>query len=71
MIMMKLLLYLDARYDNNGPQAGVKIKGILCHFFIFTLDQIIVLNKYCTYNKPIPKILHVNTLQNLCKMRYK
>ena len=24
------------------------IKGILCDFFIFTLDQIIVLNKYCT-----------------------
>ena len=22
-------------------------------------------------NKPIPKILHVKTLQNLCKMRYK
>ena len=32
-------------------------------FFIFTLDQIIVLNKYYTYNKPIPKILHVKTLQ--------
>ena len=30
-----------------------------------------VLNKYCTYNKPIPKILHVKTLQNLCKMRCK
>ena len=40
-------------------------------FFIFTLEQIIVLNKYCTYNKPIPKISHVKTLQNLCKMRYK
>ena len=47
------------------------IKHILCDLFIFTLDQIIVLNKYCTYNKPIPKILHVKTLQNLCKMRYK
>ena len=40
------------------------IKGILCDFFIFTLDQIIVLNKYFTYNKPIPKIVHVKTLQN-------
>ena len=35
------------------------------------ITQIIVLNIYCTYNKPIPKISHVTTLQNLCKMRYK
>ena len=28
------------------------LKGILCDFFIFTLDQIIFLNQYCTYNKP-------------------
>ena len=27
------------------------VKGILCDFFIFTLEQIIVLNKYCTYNQ--------------------
>ena len=47
------------------------LKEILCDFFIFTLDQIIVLNKHCTHNKPIPKISHVKTLQNLCKMRYK
>ena len=33
-------------------------KGILCDFFILTLEQIIVLNK-------------CQTLQNLCKMRYK
>ena len=39
--------------------------------FILTLEQIIVLNKYCTYNNPIPKISHVKTLQNSCKMRYK
>ena len=26
---------------------------------------------YLMYNKPIPKISHVKTLQNLCKMRYK
>ena len=31
-----------------------------------TLEHIIVLNKYCTYNKPIPRISHVKTLQNLC-----
>ena len=31
-------------------------KGILWDFFNFTLEQIIVLNKYGTYNKPIPKI---------------
>ena len=47
------------------------LKGILCDFFILTLEQIIVLNKYCTYNKPIPKISQAKTLQNLCKMRYK
>ena len=47
------------------------LKGILWDFFIFALQQIIVLNKYCTYNKLIPKISHVKTLQNLCKMRYK
>ena len=39
--------------------------------FIFTLEQIIILNNYCTYNKPIPKISHIKTLQNLCKVKYK
>ena len=38
------------------------IKGILCDFAILTLKQIIFLNKYCTYNKPIPEISHVKTL---------
>ena len=47
------------------------LKGTLCDFFIFTLEQIIVLNKYSTYNKPIPKISDVKTLQNLCKMNFK
>ena len=52
---------------------GWCLKGILWHVFVITLEQIIVLNKYCTYNKPtcIPKISHVKTLQNLCIMRYK
>ena len=50
---------------------GLYIKGILCDFYKFTLEQIIAFNKYCTHNKPIPKISHVKTLQNLCKMRYK
>ena len=45
------------------------ISGMLCDFFICTLEQIIVWNKYCTYNKPIPKISCDKTLQNLCKMR--
>ena len=49
----------------------VKVNGSLCDISIFTLEQIIVLNKYCTYKKPISKISHVKTLQNLCKMRYK
>ena len=40
-------------------------------FFQLHTEQIIVLNKYCNYNKPIPKISHVKTVQNLCKMRYK
>ena len=30
----------------------------------------IPLNKYCTYNKPNPKISHVKTLQNLCNMSH-
>ena len=44
---------------------NLPFKGILCDLFIFTLDQIIVLNKYCTYmyNKPIPKILCQNTTE--------
>ena len=37
----------------------VKIKGILCHFLIFTLEEIFILNKY-------HKILHAKTLHNLC-----
>ena len=44
---------------------------MLCDLFIFTLKWIIVLNKYFTSKKPIPKVSHVKTLQNLCKMRYK
>ena len=47
------------------------IKGIVCDFVIVTIEQVIDLNKYCPYNKPIPKISRVKTLQNLCKMRYK
>ena len=42
------------------------IKGILCDFFILTFGDSIVLHKYCTYNKPITKLSHVKTLQNLC-----
>ena len=47
------------------------IKEILCDFFIFILEQIIVLNTYCTYNKPMPKLSHVDTLHNSCKMNTK
>ena len=50
------------------------VKGILGHLFIFILEQIIVWNKFCTYNhdnKPIPKTSHVKTLQNLCKIKLK
>ena len=53
-----------------GSYRESSIKGILCDLFILTLELIIVLIKYCTYNKPIPTILHVKTLQNF-KMRYK
>ena len=49
----------------------MSLKEYYVIFFIFTLEQIIVLNTYCTYNKPIPKISHVRTLQNLGEMRYK
>ena len=44
------------------------LEGILCDFFIFTLEKIIVLNVPID-NKPIPKTSHVKTLQNLCKMK--
>ena len=37
----------------------VHVKGILCDFFLIQIN-----------NKPIPKILHVKTLQNLCQIRY-
>ena len=37
------------------------VKEILCDYFILTLQKIIVLNKYCTYNKAIPKISHAKT----------
>ena len=45
----------------------------MCFFGILTLEQIIVLNKYCTYNKHIPKISHAKkkTEPVVCKMRYK
>ena len=45
-------------YDFNGLSATklhqldkipVEVKGVIRDFFIFTLDQIIVSNKYCTY----------------------
>ena len=32
------------------------LKDFAVIFFILTLEQIMVLNKYCTYNKPISKI---------------
>ena len=37
------------------------VKELYVIFIILTLEEIIVLNKYCTYNKPIPKILHVKS----------
>ena len=46
----------------------LELKEFYMIFFILTLEQIIVLNKHCTYNKPIPKISHIKTLQNSCKM---
>ena len=50
----------------NMSQRSISlVKEMLCGLFIFTLEQIIVLNKYCTYNEPIQKISHVKTLQNL------
>ena len=72
--ILKKALFLQQTNTTNNFCTNLVLwpfKGILCNFFIFTLEQIIDLNKYCTYNKPIPKISHVKTLQNLCKMRYK
>ena len=38
----------------NMSQRSISlVKEMLCGLFIFTLEQIIVLNKYCTYNEPI------------------
>ena len=39
------------------------LKGILCDFLILKLEQIIVLNKFCTYTKPIPKISRQNSTE--------
>ena len=61
------------KWIQTGLSENTMQIGILCRdFFILTLEQINVLDKYCTYNnKPIPKISDVKTIQNLCKMRYK
>ena len=47
----------------------VRVAPTLKEYYV--LDQIIV-NKYCTYNKPIPKISHhINTLQNFNSLLFK
>ena len=58
-------------YSVTSTILRVSVKGIYVFFFILTLEQIIVLNRCRTYNIPIPKISHVETLPNLCKMRSK
>ena len=66
-IVNKVNVWLKYKTNENISN----LKGILCHLFILTLEQIIVLSYYCTNNKPILKVSHVKTLQNLCKMRNK
>ena len=40
----------------HATHVSLVVKGILYDIFIVILEQIIVLTKLCTYNKPIPKI---------------
>ena len=52
-------LYYETEY-NLVPElqshfSTLWCKGIVCDFFIFTLEQILVINKYCISNKPILK----------------
>ena len=57
-VLLKLQYSFDILFDAKGKGRNS------CDFFILTLEQIIVLNKYCTYNKPISKIsLCQNTLE--------
>ena len=53
----------------------VKLKEIYVIFFILTLEQILsyinITPMLYTYNKPIPKISHAETLLKLGEMRYK
>ena len=53
-ILGGVLEYLTIFFTHCASR-GWSFKGILWDFVILTLEQIIVLNKYCTYNKPIPK----------------
>ena len=74
-------MYIGYDVCNNGSDKHIvpitrsggptNINGSVCDCFILTVEQIVVLNKYCTYNKPIPKIPHVETPQDLCRMKYK
>ena len=41
------------------------VKGILCDFFIFKLEQIIVLNKYVPIKNLFPKY-HMSKLSRTC-----
>ena len=71
-------IWIKSRFMGSDPilvvqpcfvQGLVLIKGISCDFFILTLEQIIVLNKYGIYNNHISK--HSRTCLKSGKMRYK
>ena len=64
-MLIQMYFYRDVQWEGhsfifNMSQRSISlVKEMLCDLFIFTLEQIIVLNKYCTYNEPIQKISHV------------
>ena len=51
----------------NDDVDNVSAKEFCVIWIFLTLEQIIVLNKYCSYNTPVPKISHVKTLKNCVK----
>ena len=51
--MTSVIVYIDQYYKIQAYSSLKEYYIVI--FFIFTREQIIVLNTYCTYNKPGPK----------------
>ena len=58
--LQKSVLAKLSAVGNFRNNVGMKFKGILWDFFIFTLEQIIVLNKYCTYKTNLFPKYHIS-----------